>query len=177
MARNCRLENVFKDLAGESVLFAVVHETRVSNAVLKIQAIAGRPGSVFKRATLELLSLQAEVCYGTPNDIGRFIGRNSYACVYANLLISIEQVVSGESSLVAENCPYAATEFAQRATRLLQAPPAIRLEGLDSKAIYRVQVLGQSGAQEQSGAYLMQSGVSVRLGGDYDSTALLIERQ
>ncbi|MGD1073149.1 MAG: GH36 C-terminal domain-containing protein [Bryobacteraceae bacterium] len=49
--------------------------------------------------------------------------------------------------------------------------------GLDPKAAYRVQVLGQTTAQEWSGAYLMQNGVSLRLVGDYDSTAVLLERE
>ena len=57
-----------------------------------------------------------------------------------------------------------------------QTPPPIRLAGLDAKAIYRVQVLGLLGTQQFSGAYLMQNGVSVRLAGDYDSTALILER-
>jgi alpha-galactosidase len=58
-----------------------------------------------------------------------------------------------------------------------QNAPAIRMAGLDPKAAYRVQVLGQTTAQEWSGAYLMQNGVSLRLVGDYDSTAVLLERE
>ena len=56
-------------------------------------------------------------------------------------------------------------------------PPPVRLAGLDPKATYKVETLGQAGAQELSGAYLMQSGIPVRLAGDYDSTAVLLERQ
>jgi alpha-galactosidase len=58
-----------------------------------------------------------------------------------------------------------------------QNTPAIRLAGLDPKASYRVQVLGQPAAQVWSGAFLMQNGVTLRLVGDYDSTAVLLERQ
>jgi len=57
-----------------------------------------------------------------------------------------------------------------------EEPPAIRLAGLDAKATYKVQAIGQTASQELSGAYLMQNGVTVRLTGDYDSTAVLLER-
>jgi alpha-galactosidase len=58
-----------------------------------------------------------------------------------------------------------------------QNTPAIRMAGLDPKASYRVQVLGQPATQVWSGAFLMQNGVSLRLAGDYDSTAVLLERE
>jgi alpha-galactosidase len=58
-----------------------------------------------------------------------------------------------------------------------ESPPAIRLAGLDEKSIYKVQVRGQQNAQQLSGAYLMQNGLNVRLAGDYDSAAVLLERQ
>jgi alpha-galactosidase len=58
-----------------------------------------------------------------------------------------------------------------------QLPPPICLAGLDPKATYRVQVLGQTSVEEWSGAYLMQNGVGLRLTGDYDSTAVLLERE
>lgn len=54
--------------------------------------------------------------------------------------------------------------------------PAIRLAGLDARATYRVQVLGESQTQTLSGAYLMSQGVNVSLRGDYDSTSVLLER-
>ncbi|MBS1874906.1 MAG: alpha-galactosidase [Acidobacteria bacterium] len=54
--------------------------------------------------------------------------------------------------------------------------PAIRLAGLDPKAVYRIQVLGQNDWRTFSGAYLMNEGVTVRLAGDYDSTSVLIEK-
>jgi hypothetical protein len=40
-----------------------------------------------------------------------------------------------------------------------------------------VQVPGQATTEEWSGAYLMQNGVGLRLVGDYDSTAVLLERE
>lgn len=55
------------------------------------------------------------------------------------------------------------------------APP-IRMAGLDPKAVYRVQTLGASAAEELSGAYLMERGVTVRLTGDYDSGSVLLEK-
>jgi alpha-galactosidase len=55
--------------------------------------------------------------------------------------------------------------------------PAIRLAGLDAKATYRLKTLGQQNTIELSGAYLMQSGVTVQLRGDYDSTSVLLERE
>ena len=55
-------------------------------------------------------------------------------------------------------------------------PPPIRLAGLDPKAVYRVQTLGNNAIQTLSGAYLMEQGVPVRLTGDYDSTSVLLER-
>jgi alpha-galactosidase len=60
-----------------------------------------------------------------------------------------------------------------------EKPPAIRWAGLDSKAVYRVEIMGQaqSPAQHLSGAYLMETGLVPQLAGDYDSTAILLERQ
>jgi len=57
-----------------------------------------------------------------------------------------------------------------------EMPPPIRLAGLDPKATYRTQVYGQTASQVFSGAYLMQNGISLRLAGDYDSTAVKVER-
>lgn len=54
--------------------------------------------------------------------------------------------------------------------------PAIALKGLDPKSVYRVQEFGSTAAQTSSGAYLMSEGLHLRLGGDYDSTAVLLER-
>lgn len=57
--------------------------------------------------------------------------------------------------------------------------PLIRLEGLDSKAQYRVTPLDKqkyAGEEVVSGAVLMGQGVRLMLFGDYDSTALVLER-
>ncbi len=54
--------------------------------------------------------------------------------------------------------------------------PAVRLAGLDEKAVYRVQVLDAPGSRELSGAYLMSEGLTLPLTGDYDSTAVLLDR-
>ena len=51
----------------------------------------------------------------------------------------------------------------------------IRLRGLDEKALYRVEGLDGKSV-ELSGAYLMSHGVEVRLGGDFDSTAVVLDR-
>jgi len=58
--------------------------------------------------------------------------------------------------------------------------PLLRLRGLDPDALYRVQPLDREKAQIAdilSGAYLMNHGVQLRLSGDYDCTALVLERQ
>ncbi len=60
------------------------------------------------------------------------------------------------------------------------AQPGIHLEGLDSKARYRVRALDErkyAGETSVSGAVLMGQGVDLRLMGDYDSTALVVERE
>jgi len=55
------------------------------------------------------------------------------------------------------------------------AAPAIRLQGLDAKGLYRIQpITGNS--REVSGAYLMSSGLNLNLSGDYASTVVVIER-
>jgi alpha-galactosidase len=58
-------------------------------------------------------------------------------------------------------------------------PPAIHLQGLDAKALYRLESIDNKlvGRQAQlSGAYLMQAGLNVNLQGDFDSTAVILER-
>jgi alpha-galactosidase len=58
--------------------------------------------------------------------------------------------------------------------------PAILLRGLEERALYRVEPLDSnkySGGQLQlSGAYLMRNGVTVDLRGDFDSTAIVLQR-
>ena len=58
-------------------------------------------------------------------------------------------------------------------------PPTVRLSGLDEQAIYRVRTIDNKlvePLETASGAYLMNRGVNLRLGGDFDSTALVLER-
>jgi alpha-galactosidase len=83
--------------------------------------------------------------------------------------------------------------FAFRHSQQYQtAAGAIRLRGLDEKAIYRVETVGsqgggrgpgggpppgaQAGAQQFSGAFLMQVGLTLNLRGDYDSAAVILEK-
>ncbi len=54
--------------------------------------------------------------------------------------------------------------------------PAIRLQGLDPRAVYRASAWNGGQTQDYSGAYLMEQGYTVRLRGDYDSTAILFHR-
>jgi alpha-galactosidase len=58
--------------------------------------------------------------------------------------------------------------------------PILRLEGLDAKAAYRLHPLDpkQLGSRQQqaSGSYWMQHGLELDLRGDYDSTAIVLER-
>jgi len=59
------------------------------------------------------------------------------------------------------------------------APPAIRLRGLDEKALYRVEATDGKLVERQqqlSGAYLMRVGLNVNLRADYDATAIVLER-
>jgi alpha-galactosidase len=77
---------------------------------------------------------------------------------------------------VAEDGGQAVLFAFQHSQQYQQPTPAIRLAGLDPKAVYRVTVLSDSQARTLSGAYLMSVGVTVRLTGDYDSTSVLLER-
>ena len=59
------------------------------------------------------------------------------------------------------------------------AVPAIRVRGLDERALYRVESVDGKLAEKQpqlSGAYLMRAGLNVNLRGDFDSTAVVLER-
>jgi alpha-galactosidase len=60
------------------------------------------------------------------------------------------------------------------------AVPAIPLRGLDPKALYRVESIDGKLVDRQpelSGAYLMSAGLNLNLRGDYDSTAVILERR
>ena len=63
--------------------------------------------------------------------------------------------------------------------RLGVAYPPVRLQGLDANAMYRVRALDPAkyrGEAIVSGAVLMGAGVQLALYGDYDSTAVVLER-
>jgi len=59
------------------------------------------------------------------------------------------------------------------------AAPAIRLRGLDERAVYKLESVDGKLVEKQpqlSGAYLMRAGLNVNLRGDFDSTAVVLER-
>ena len=59
------------------------------------------------------------------------------------------------------------------------AAPTINLRGLDERAIYRVESVGGKLVDtppQLSGAYLMKAGLNVNLRGDFDATAVILER-
>jgi alpha-galactosidase len=59
------------------------------------------------------------------------------------------------------------------------AAPAIRLRGLDERALYRVESVNNKLVEHEaqySGAYLMNAGINVNLRGDFDATAIILER-
>jgi len=63
--------------------------------------------------------------------------------------------------------------------QFLRPLPTICLRGLDERAAYRVKPLDDKLVEKQeilSGSYLMNHGVNLRLGGDFDSTSILLER-
>ena len=58
--------------------------------------------------------------------------------------------------------------------------PLVRLQGLDPKATYRLRPLNPKqlrSQQEASGSYWMGHGLQLELSGDYDSTAVVLQRQ
>ena len=57
------------------------------------------------------------------------------------------------------------------------AAPAIHLQGLDPHAVYQLESIDGNMTDKASGAYLMQHGVTLRLRGDFDSTALMLHRE
>jgi alpha-galactosidase len=57
--------------------------------------------------------------------------------------------------------------------------PTIRLSGLEEKALYAPATIDQKlagGLQPVSGAFLMNHGIDLRLGGDFDSTMVVFQR-
>jgi alpha-galactosidase len=60
------------------------------------------------------------------------------------------------------------------------AADTIRLRGLDERALYKVESVDNKlvgGEARVSGAYLMRAGLNVNLRGDFDGTAIIVERQ
>jgi alpha-galactosidase len=58
--------------------------------------------------------------------------------------------------------------------------PAICLRGLDAQALYKVRTIDNKLVERidtVSGSYLMNKGVTFRLGGDFDATMVILERQ
>ena len=70
--------------------------------------------------------------------------------------------------------------FAFRHSQQYSTPaPALALPGLDRRAVYRLESINGKLVDKQpelSGAYLMQTGLSLNLRGDYDSTVVLLHR-
>ena len=70
--------------------------------------------------------------------------------------------------------------FAFRHSQEYSTPaPALYLRGLDGRGVYRLESIDGKLMERQtelSGAYLMEHGLNVRLGGDFDSTAVLLTR-
>jgi len=59
------------------------------------------------------------------------------------------------------------------------AAPTIRLWGLDERAVYRVESVDGKLVEtppQLSGAYLMKAGLNLNLRGDFDATAVILER-
>ncbi|MCW5962871.1 MAG: alpha-galactosidase [Bryobacterales bacterium] len=88
---------------------------------------------------------------------------------------------------VAEDGKQAVLFVTRHAQQYNLPTPAIRLRGLDEKAVYKMEMLDGPPAmgrqqpqapvsREVSGAYLMSQGLNVFLRGDYDSTAVMLER-
>ena len=71
--------------------------------------------------------------------------------------------------------------FAFRHSQQYNTPaPTIYLRGLDEKATYKLEGVDNKLMEKQpalSGAYLMNRGLNVNLRGDFDSTAVILEKQ
>ena len=66
-----------------------------------------------------------------------------------------------------------------RGQQFLFGQPTIRLRGLDERAVYRITTIDDKLGEKTAtagGAFLMHRGLALRLGGDYDSTSILLER-
>jgi alpha-galactosidase len=71
--------------------------------------------------------------------------------------------------------------FAFRHSQQYNTPaPTIYLRGLEEKATYKIEAVDNNLSEKQptlSGAYLMHRGLNVNLRGDFDSTAVILEKQ
>jgi alpha-galactosidase len=66
-----------------------------------------------------------------------------------------------------------------QAQQFVRPVPAVCLRGLDPEAVYRIRTIDDKLAGRRdtiSGAALMNRGLTLRLGGDFDSTMLIFER-
>jgi alpha-galactosidase len=66
-----------------------------------------------------------------------------------------------------------------QAQQFLRPVPPVRLRGLDPEALYRIRTIDDKLADRGDtigGAALMNRGVTLRLGGDFDSTMLIFDR-
>jgi alpha-galactosidase len=57
--------------------------------------------------------------------------------------------------------------------------PRLPFAGLDERAVYRVESIGGKlvdAPPQLSGAYLMKAGLNLNLRGDFDATAVILER-
>jgi alpha-galactosidase len=63
--------------------------------------------------------------------------------------------------------------------QFLRPAPALYLRGLDENALYRIETIDDKLVETRktvSGSFLMSRGLHVKLGGDFDSTAVVLER-
>ena len=85
---------------------------------------------------------------------------------------SVNEYVSGDGHQAALFAFRSAQDFGY-------PPPTVRLSGLDERAVYRVKTIDHKlsgGFETVSGAYLMDRGVDLQLGDDFDSTCVVFER-
>jgi alpha-galactosidase len=87
--------------------------------------------------------------------------------------VTVNQYVAGDGKQ--------SVVFAFRHSQQYNTPaPTLYLRGLDEKATYKVEALENKlveKPQTLSGAFLMNRGLNVNLRGDFDSTAIILEKQ
>ncbi len=97
-------------------------------------------------------------------------------------LYRLQSPMTGENSqmeYVAKDGSQAVLLAYVHSQRFLLAYPQVRLRGLEASAMYRVRALDPekyAGEEVLSGSVLMGAGVNLKLQGDYDGTALALER-